>query len=75
FDGRLFSAEVKCLKPQKEMYGHLFERFHLKPEECFFIDDLSMNIEGARGCGMDGYCFEDGDVKRLKEFLSTINNN
>jgi putative hydrolase of the HAD superfamily len=24
---------------------------------------------------MDGYCFEDGDVKRLKEFLSKINDN
>ena len=56
FDGILFSAEVQCLKPQKEMYGHLFDRFHLKPEECFFVDDLNLNIEGARRCGMEGYC-------------------
>ena len=69
FDGLLFSAEVKCIKPQKEMYQHLFDRFQLKPEECFFIDDLPMNIEGARACGMDGYCFADGDVKKLKEVL------
>ena len=73
FDGILFSAEVKCMKPQKEMYCHLFERFHLKPEECFFIDDMPLNIEGAKSCGMDGYCFADGDVARLKEFLSHIN--
>ena len=39
FDGVLFSAEVKCMKPQKEMYLHLFERFGLRPEECYFIDD------------------------------------
>lgn len=69
FDGVLFSAEVKCIKPQKEMYQHLFERFSLKPEECFFIDDLPTNIEGAKACGMDGYCFSDGDVERLKEKL------
>ncbi|MEY8355679.1 HAD family phosphatase [Lachnospiraceae bacterium 54-53] len=75
FDGILFSAEVKCIKPQREMYGHLFERFHLKPEECFFIDDLSMNVEGARACGMDGYCFADGDAGRLKEYLSHLNRN
>lgn len=73
FDGILFSAEVKCMKPQKEMYCHLFERFHLKPEECFFIDDMPLNIEGAKACGMDGYCFADGDVARLKEFQSHIN--
>lgn len=73
FDGILFSAEVKCVKPQKEMYLHLFERFALKPEECFFIDDLTYNIEGARACGMDGYCFEDGNVEKLKSVLSQLN--
>ncbi|WP_367568077.1 HAD family hydrolase [Lacrimispora sp.] len=73
FDGTLFSAEVKYIKPQKEMYAHLFNRFGLKPEECFFIDDLPMNIEGARDCGMDGYCFADGDVKKLREVLSCLN--
>ncbi|WP_143319800.1 HAD family phosphatase [Clostridium sp. HBUAS56010] len=73
FDGILFSAEVQCIKPQKEMYLHLFERFKLKPEECFFIDDLPMNIEGARACGMDGYCFADGDIGLLREYLSQLN--
>jgi putative hydrolase of the HAD superfamily len=73
FDGILFSAEVKCIKPQKEMYEHFFERFDLNPEECFFIDDLPMNIEGAKACNMDGYCFADGDIERLKEALSRLN--
>ena len=73
FDGILFSAEVKCIKPQKEMYEHFFERFDLNPEECFFIDDLPMNIEGAKACNMDGYCFADGDIDRLKEALSRLN--
>lgn len=70
FDGVLFSCEVKCIKPQREIYGHLFERFQLKPEKCFFIDDLPMNIEGARACGMEGYCFADGDIMRLRKALS-----
>ena len=69
FDGILFSAEVLCMKPQKEMYGHFFERFGLKPEECYFIDDLPNNIAGAKACGMDGYCFADGDVEKLKRTL------
>lgn len=73
FDGILFSAEVLCIKPQKEMYEHLFKRFGLVPGECFFIDDLDNNIEGARRCGMDGYCFADGDVGKLKTALSCLN--
>lgn len=72
FDGVLFSAEVKCMKPQKEMYEHLFRRFDLKPEECFFIDDLQMNLDGAKECGMDGYCFADRDVEKLKAVLERV---
>lgn len=72
FDGVLFSAEVRCIKPQKEMYEHLFSRFHLDPRECFFIDDLDINIEGARACGMDGYCFADGNVAALKKALADL---
>lgn len=72
FDGMLFSAEVKCIKPQKEMYQHLFDRFGLKPEECFFIDDLPSNIEGGRACGMDGYCFADGNIEKLKAVLDKM---
>ncbi|MDO5417198.1 MAG: HAD family phosphatase [Lachnospiraceae bacterium] len=72
FDGVLFSAPEKCMKPQKEIYQRLFERFDLKPEECFFIDDQPLNIEGARSCGMDGYVY-DGDreqlIRKLEEVL------
>lgn len=69
FDGILFSAQVKCIKPQKEIYEHLFSRFRLKPEECFFIDDIQLNIDGAKDCGMDGYCFADMNVERLRQVL------
>jgi len=71
FDGVLFSAEEQCMKPQKEMYGHLFERFGLKPEECFFIDDQPLNLEGARACGMDGCCFTDKSAEHLRQMLET----
>lgn len=72
FNGMLFSAEVKCIKPQKEIYHYLFHRFELKPEECFFIDDVPENIAGACSCGMEGYCFRDGDFKKLEEMLIQV---
>lgn len=72
FDGILFSAQEKCIKPQKEIYERLFEKFDLKPEECFFIDDVQMNIDGAKACGMDGHCFADGSIGNLKKELNRV---
>ena len=72
FDGVLFSAEEKCIKPQEMIYERLFDRFDLIPGECFFIDDVQMNIDGARKCGMDGYCFADGDIEKLKQVLEAL---
>ncbi|MDO4788502.1 MAG: HAD family phosphatase [Johnsonella sp.] len=68
YDGLLFSAEEKCIKPQKIIYHKFFERFRLNPAECFFIDDLPQNIEGAKSCGMDGYVFK-GNIAELKTLL------
>ncbi len=68
FDGHVVSAEEKLLKPQHEIYEVLFERYHLVPEECFFIDDSPYNIEGAYMCGMPGTVFY-GDVEELREEL------
>lgn len=69
FDGVLLSAEVKYIKSQRRMYGHLFERLRLRPEECFFVDDSQLNTDGAKECGTDEYCFADGDAQKLKNVL------
>ncbi|MCR4840502.1 MAG: HAD family phosphatase [Lachnospiraceae bacterium] len=57
FDGTLISADVKLVKPDRRIYETLYEKFGLKPEECFFIDDAPANIEGAKKTGMDGFLF------------------
>jgi len=69
FDGYLISADYKLLKPEREIYLALFEKFSLKPEECYFIDDVQKNIDGARAVGMDGHCYSHGDVEILKKAL------
>ncbi|NCU19278.1 HAD family phosphatase, partial [Candidatus Falkowbacteria bacterium] len=69
FDGMIFSAEESCVKPNPEIYRRLFERYSLKPEESFFVDDVAANIEGGEKLGMRGYRFYDGDVERLREVL------
>ncbi len=69
FDGVVISADYKLLKPEKEIYLTLFEKFGLRPEECFFIDDVQKNIDGANAAGMDGHCYAHGDVEILKKAL------
>lgn len=66
FDGVLISADYKLLKPEKEIYEALYEKFSLKPEECYFVDDMQKNIDGARATGMDGHCYYHGDVEILR---------
>ena len=68
FDGAVISAHWQVLKPEREIYEILFREYGLEPSECFFVDDLNINVEGALCAGMDGYIF-DGDVGRLRQAL------
>lgn len=68
FDGTLISADERILKPQPEIYHLCMERFGLKAEESFFIDDMAHNVEGALFCGLSGAVFH-GDVTRLRKDL------
>ena len=68
FDGAVISAHWKVLKPEREIYEILFREYGLDPSECFFVDDLNINVEGALCAGMDGYVF-DGDMGRLRQAL------
>ena len=68
FDGTLISADEGVMKPQPEIYRLCLERFGLKAEECFFIDDVPANIEGAAAGGISGTVFH-GDAARLREDL------
>lgn len=68
FDGTLISADEKIMKPQPEIYRKCMERFGLKPEESYFIDDVKANVDGAAACGIAGTVFS-GDVSVLRNSL------
>ena len=71
FDGFVVSAHEKLAKPDPRIYRRLCERFDLKPEECFFIDDIEANILGAASIGMQGIVF-DGDYKKARKALEEL---
>lgn len=69
FQGLIVSADWKLLKPERAIYDKLFAVYGLCPEECFFIDDSPLNIDGARCAGMPGTVFF-GDMQRLRRELN-----
>ena len=71
FDGHTVSCYYYLLKPEKEIYDTLIDKFNLIPEETVFIDDTKVNIdacekEGIRGIRLPDYT----ELKqKLEEFL------
>jgi epoxide hydrolase-like predicted phosphatase len=57
FDDYVLSYEVGAAKPEAKIYQEAIARAQCRPEECFFTDDLSVNVEAARAHGMDAVQF------------------
>jgi putative hydrolase of the HAD superfamily len=53
------SAFVGTRKPESRIYELTLERLGLPAEECIFLDDLEVNVSGARKAGMHGVHFRD----------------
>ena len=70
FDGTIISADEQVMKPGAEYYLRALNRFGLKAEECFFVDDVPANVEGAAFCGISGAVFH-GDAALLRQQLKT----
>lgn len=58
-NGILISAEEKLAKPDLKIYARLCEKFDLKPDECFFIDDMPANVQAAQEFGMGSIQYTD----------------
>lgn len=69
FDGEFISADWGMLKPDPVIYTTFCNHFGLVPAQCFFIDDIAANIEGARLACMQGTVYH-GDISLLQEDLT-----
>ncbi|WP_375327191.1 HAD family hydrolase [Candidatus Tisiphia endosymbiont of Nemotelus uliginosus] len=66
----IVSAELGLLKPSKDIYLYLINKYKLIPEETVFIDDLYQNIEGAKAVGMHGIHFT--TANKCREALKSL---
>jgi glucose-1-phosphatase len=57
FDDYVLSYEVGAAKPEAKIYQEAIARAQCDPEECFFTDDMAVNVEAARAHGMDAVQF------------------
>lgn len=70
FDFAIFSYEVKMRKPDPKIFHYACEKMRVEPHEAVFIDDMKINVEGARAAGLYGIQYKDRD--QLKTHLQKL---
>lgn len=70
-DGRVVSADVKMIKPDRAIYEYLLQKYALNKQECVFIDDNIHNVEAASKAGIQSILFKNYEqaTGELKELL------
>ncbi|MBB6624590.1 HAD family hydrolase [Clostridium gasigenes] len=70
FDGGVVSYEEKIIKPEKEIYNKIIEKYKLNVNESIFIDDMECNINKAREVGFKTILFKNPEelMVSLKEY-------
>jgi putative hydrolase of the HAD superfamily len=54
FDAVVISGEVGLRKPEPGIYRLAASRIGVPPQDCVFVDDVRVNVEGAAAVGMIG---------------------
>ncbi|HUJ11130.1 MAG TPA: HAD family phosphatase [Verrucomicrobiae bacterium] len=66
FDGLVLSFDVGLLKPDPGIYKYALEKYRLTPGRTVFIDDMAVNVEAARGIGLQVIQFCNADQARAE---------
>jgi putative hydrolase of the HAD superfamily len=61
FETVVDSGFVGCRKPESRIYELTLERIALPAEACLFVDDVLVNVEGARKAGLRAVHFQDNE--------------
>jgi 2-haloacid dehalogenase len=61
FDGIIVSGHEKLIKPDKEIFYSLLNRYNLHAENCVFIDDNINNVEAADAIGFHSLHFRSAE--------------
>jgi putative hydrolase of the HAD superfamily len=71
FETVVDSGFVGCRKPESKIYQLTLERIDRAAGECLFIDDVLVNIEGARKAGINAVHFQ-GNEQAIPEIRAAL---
>ncbi len=66
FDGIVISGDVRAVKPERQMFEALLERYAIEPSASVFIDDREANVRAAEAVGIRGIRFTDSRELRRR---------
>jgi putative hydrolase of the HAD superfamily len=61
FDAHVWSYELGIVKPDAAIYAEAVRRLRIEPAEALFIDNLEINVAGAKDAGLRSIVFRDVD--------------
>lgn len=75
FDSYMYSFEVEVCKPERKAFELILKKLHVKPNNCLFIDDWSINTSAAKKLGIKTITFKSPmqllrDLKKLNIRIS-----
>ena len=59
FDSLVVSADIGMIKPQPGIYREAAKQLGVETEECLFVDDAIINVDGAEAVGMKSILYSD----------------
>ncbi|RSN44521.1 HAD family hydrolase [Actinomadura sp. WAC 06369] len=71
FRHRLFSADLRLVKPDPEIFRTLLARLEAGPDDVVFVDDRAENVRAAEAAGIRGVLFERAEDVRT-EVLAAV---
>ena len=62
FEGIVVSGDEKTVKPHREIYDILLDRYDISASEAVFIDDNAANVAGAQQAGLSALRYTDTET-------------
>mgnify|MGYP001559716675 CR=1 FL=1 len=70
FDVKVFSYEVRIMKPDKGIFEALIKQAGVKPEEILYADDDVSKLKGAIDLGINAFVYE--GFEKFKKEVNTL---